>query len=159
FKITGITNGTLFQNDGLTPIVNGEFITTDDGGAGLKFTPSANFNGTGFFSIQASTAPDDSGLGGNVIVATITVLPADDPPTAVNDSFTIQRSAFPQALAVLANDSSAPDGPEKLFVVSVSPTKFGGTVTTDGVSVFYKAPNGFVGTDTFTYTLGDSGGP
>ena len=31
FKITNITNGTLFQNDGTTPINNGDFITVARG--------------------------------------------------------------------------------------------------------------------------------
>ena len=43
FKITSITNGTLFQNDGTTPINNGDFITFAQGNAGLKFTPAADF--------------------------------------------------------------------------------------------------------------------
>ena len=34
FKITGITNGTLFLNDGTTPIANGSFITFAQGNAG-----------------------------------------------------------------------------------------------------------------------------
>ena len=36
FKITGITNGTLFQTNGTTPISNGEFITVAQGTAGLN---------------------------------------------------------------------------------------------------------------------------
>src|SRR5258708_24768872 len=44
FKITSITNGSLFKNDGTTPIVNGQFITFAEGNAGLKFTPTTNFN-------------------------------------------------------------------------------------------------------------------
>jgi hypothetical protein len=39
FKITGITGGSLFQNNGTTPINNGNFITFAEGNAGLKFTP------------------------------------------------------------------------------------------------------------------------
>ncbi len=39
FKITNITNGTLFKNDGVTQINNNDFITLAEGNAGLKFTP------------------------------------------------------------------------------------------------------------------------
>ena len=39
FKITGISNGTLYKNDGTTQITNGTFITFAEGNAGLKFTP------------------------------------------------------------------------------------------------------------------------
>ena len=43
FKITGITSGTLYKNDGTTQITNGTFITFAEGNAGLKFTPTANY--------------------------------------------------------------------------------------------------------------------
>jgi hypothetical protein len=80
FKITGITNGTLYQNDGTTPIIEGSFITFAEGNAGLKFTPAVNFSGSGHFTIQASTSDSDAGLGGNTVVATITVNAVNDAP-------------------------------------------------------------------------------
>jgi VCBS repeat-containing protein len=80
FKITDITNGTLYQNDGTTPIAEGSFITVAEGNAGLKFTPAANFNGSGYFTVQASTSASDAGLGGGTAVATITVRAVNDAP-------------------------------------------------------------------------------
>ena len=76
FQITGITNGTLFQNDGTTPIGNGSFITVAQGNAGLKFTPAANLAnpGTNFgFDVQATIDGTAAGLGGGFAHATITV--------------------------------------------------------------------------------------
>src|SRR6185295_7625886 len=61
FKITGITNGTLFQNNGTTPIANNDFITFAQGNAGLKFTPASNFSGSASFTIQASVSNTDAG--------------------------------------------------------------------------------------------------
>ena len=84
FKITNITNGTLFQNDGTTPINAGDFITFAQGNAGLKFTPNANFFGTGSFDVQASTSNGDTGLGGGVVTATITVNAVADTPSVTN---------------------------------------------------------------------------
>ena len=49
FKISGITNGTLFQNDGTTAIANNAFITVAQGNAGLKFTPATDVTGSGSF--------------------------------------------------------------------------------------------------------------
>ena len=91
FKITGISNGTLYQNDGTTQITNGTFITFAQGNAGLKFTPTANFNGSGSFTVQASTSNGDAGLGGSTVVATITV-------NAVNDAPVLDNSEEPGAL-------------------------------------------------------------
>src|SRR5882724_11058425 len=87
FKITGITNGTLFQNNGTTQINNGDFITFAQGNAGLKFTPAANlFSPTTTFSftVQASTSNVDAGLGGSTVNATITVNPIADTPSVTN---------------------------------------------------------------------------
>ena len=68
FKISGITGGTLFQNNGTTAIANGDFITFAQANAGLKFTPSANSFATGHFTIQASMSNVDGGLGDAVHV-------------------------------------------------------------------------------------------
>ncbi len=80
FKITGITNGTLYQNDGTTRITEGSFITFAEGNAGLKFTPAANFNGSGRFTVQASASGSDAGLGGGTVTATIIVNAVNDAP-------------------------------------------------------------------------------
>ncbi|UJF33605.1 Ig-like domain-containing protein [Paenibacillus hexagrammi] len=37
FKITGISGGTLYQHDGMTPIIDGDMINVAEGAAGLKF--------------------------------------------------------------------------------------------------------------------------
>ncbi len=41
FEIVSIGGGSLFQNDGTTPIAIGDFITVAQGAAGLKFTPKS----------------------------------------------------------------------------------------------------------------------
>ena len=57
FKITNITGGTLFKNDGATMITNNSFITEAEGNAGLKFTPAANSIVAGSFQGETQTAP------------------------------------------------------------------------------------------------------
>ena len=73
FQITNITGGTLYQNDGVTAIANGAFITAAQGAAGLKFTPTANSTASGSFTVQESTSAAKAGLGGPTATATITV--------------------------------------------------------------------------------------
>ena len=99
FKITGITNGTLYKNDGVTQITSGTFITFAEGNAGLKFTPTANFNGSGSFTIQASKSNGDAGLGGSTVNATITVNAVNDAPTLGNGT-----------LAAVVEDTASPAG-------------------------------------------------
>ena len=86
FKITGITNGTLFKNDGTTQINNGQFITVAEGNAGLKFTPALNSNAAGSFQVQASLNNTNGGLGGSTATATITVNCGPTVVTSSNDS-------------------------------------------------------------------------
>jgi hypothetical protein len=72
FRITGITGGSLFKNDGTTPINDGDFITFAEGNAGLKFTPGTS---NGSFNVQASTSAAAAGLGGGTATALITINP------------------------------------------------------------------------------------
>ncbi|MFO1003983.1 MAG: ELWxxDGT repeat protein [Planctomycetaceae bacterium] len=83
FKITNITGGSLFQNDGITAISDNEFITFDQASVGLRFTPALNSNVTGHFTVQASLSNVNSGLGGSTVTANITVTPVNDPASAL----------------------------------------------------------------------------
>src|SRR5262249_8873552 len=47
FKITNLTNGTLFKNNGTTQISNNNFITSAEANAGLRFTPASNLSSPG----------------------------------------------------------------------------------------------------------------
>lgn len=75
-RITGITGGTLFRNNGTTQINNGDFITFAEGLVGVKFQPSLNSSVTGHFTVQASVSNTDTGLGGSTVTASITVRPS-----------------------------------------------------------------------------------
>jgi hypothetical protein len=86
FQITGIAGGTLYQDDGVTPINDGDFITFAQGHAGLLFTPAANSPADGSFTIQAALSATDAGLGGSMATATIAV---HAPPVVTLDSATL----------------------------------------------------------------------
>jgi uncharacterized repeat protein (TIGR01451 family) len=89
FKITNITNGTLFEHDGVTPIANDTFIVANTGLAGLKFTPAASQAnpGTTFsFEVQAATGNADADPGGNVVTATIAVSDPTAPRTSIDST-------------------------------------------------------------------------
>ena len=94
FQITNITGGSLFFNDGLTPVTDGEFITLVQGAEGLKFTPTTGSLANGSFTAEESTTGTTVGLiAASAASATITVVAtippaftADTPPTATVDS-------------------------------------------------------------------------
>jgi len=84
FKITSISGGTLYKNDGSTQITDGSFITYAEGNAGLKFTPVADSTADGTFHVQAATDGVGGGLSVSSAQATITITPVNDPPTLAN---------------------------------------------------------------------------
>lgn len=108
FQITNIRNGTLYQNDGETPIVNGEFITFLQGDQGLKFTPNPNEDSSGFFEVQASVSGDASGLGGGKFIALILIAPQADTPT-VTGAITFEDTTTVDGLKI---DRNPADGIE-----------------------------------------------
>lgn len=100
FKITGVTGGALYLNDGVTSVPNGSFITYAQAQAGLKFTPFANSNTAGAFQVQASTSASDSGLGGAPSTATVGITPVNDAPVLAWGRFGM----------TVAENSDAPSG-------------------------------------------------
>ena len=81
FKITGITGGTLFWNDGVTPVAEGTFLEFVEANKGLRFMPTLNSLLPGAFNIQAAMGADDEFLGGDAISAKINILPVADTPS------------------------------------------------------------------------------
>jgi len=163
FKITGITGGTLYQNDGTTAINNGDFITVSEGTAGLKFTPEADTHGTtGFgFNVQASQGTDGTNLS-DAVAATVTVTEVNDTPVATGETLAHVATGTPTVTipfsALLGNDLPGPadEQEQSLTVIDVSGAQ-GGTVSIVGGQVEFVPAANFQGTASFTYTVRDNG--
>ncbi len=80
FKITNISGGILYQNNGSAKINDGDFITVSQGNAGLKFTPALNSTVSGSFNIQAGTDNKGNGLSSSSATASITINAINDAP-------------------------------------------------------------------------------
>jgi hypothetical protein len=77
------------------------------------------------------------------------------PPTAVNvTAFTTENQ--PVTIAVLANDSAANGG--RLSLASIGTPEHGTVVANANNTVTYTPPVGFVGPDSFSYTVSDGQG-
>jgi hypothetical protein len=122
--------------------------TTD--GTTVTYTPTLDFFGT---DTWAYTIADPGGLTGTATV-TVVVTPVNDAPVAVDDSTTTPEEQ-PVEITVLDNDLD-PDG-DPLQVTSAGMPDHG-TATTDGTTVTYTPTLNFDGTDTWMYTIEDSGG-
>ncbi|MEO1116212.1 MAG: Ig-like domain-containing protein, partial [Pseudomonadota bacterium] len=102
----------------------------------------------GDFDIQyIVTDENDSSTTGTL---SLTVEPVNDDPVAVDDDATTDQDTF-VAIDFLANDSD-PDG-DGLTVTSVGPASNGLSSLTG-----YTPDPGFLGTDSFTYTISDGNG-
>ena len=132
FKITGITGGTLYQNDGVTPIASGSYITFAQGETGLKFSPTTNSVTSGGFTAQASTSASDAGLGGSTASATISVNPvpllALPGAQSVNEDASIIFSSA-NGNAIVISDPGVPNG-----TATVTLSTAGGTLSLGSTS-------------------------
>ena len=159
-KITNIQHGTLYLHDGVTAIPANSFITVAQAGAGLKFTPAANYFGPAGFDVQASVSNVNAGLGGSVVTASITVTAVADPPQVTSAS-TLSQVQTTSGLIVTPN---AVDGPEvthfKISSIANGTVFLSDGTTPVGEGMFitlaqataglrFTPANGFSGTATF----------
>jgi len=84
------------------------------------------------------------------------VVDANQPPIAVDDVATTEENSS-VSIDVLANDSDL-DGDEVSFQGIPSSTASGGLVSLNGGTIVYAPVVNFVGTDSFSYTIGDGNG-
>lgn len=138
---------------------------------GTTYTPPSNFFGTDriVYIVRDSTGLTSA----TAATITINVNSVNDAPTAFNDSFSVEEGSTANSLNLLANNGNGADvaGPanetsDTITITGLGPsnattftTANGATVTiqTGGLSVNYVPVSTFVGTDTFSYTITDSG--
>jgi len=148
--------------DGPLPLTTVIMSSTTSGTLSLNpdgsftYTPNANYFGPDAFTYRAR---DGAGAESNTATVSITVVPANDAPVAVNDAFSTPEDTqlVIAAPGILANDSDV-DGPLPLTSILVS-TPTNGTLAlgANGSFVYTPAPNYF-GPDSFTYRARDGSG-
>ena len=119
-------------------------------GSNIKYTPEAGYIGSDSFTY---TVVDGHG-GSATASVSITVNPVNAPPVAVNDSGeTDEDTAL--TLEVLSNDYDPDDD-----VLSIDSVGQGGhgIVETNGSNIKYTPEAGYIGSDSFTYTVVDGHG-
>ncbi len=147
-----LANDTDVDGDTLTVTALGQPKT---GKVALKadravYTPMADYHGKDSFTYTIS-----DGNGGTASsTVNIVLTPVNDAPVAVDDQAAVEGSK-PIKINLLANDSDV-DG-DTLRVTSVTQPLSGQVTLSDG-QVVYTAAKGFVGTDSFVYTISDGQG-
>jgi cyclophilin family peptidyl-prolyl cis-trans isomerase len=127
-----------------------------DSGSRLQYTPVANFSGTDVFTYTARDQYGNQQTG----TMTVNVSAVNDPPTAVADAITISGNSTNNVLNILSNDLTGNDPGDTLTIRSVGNPSAGGsvTITNNATRLTYTPRSGFVGTETFTYTIRDTAG-
>ncbi|MDA1179216.1 MAG: S8 family serine peptidase, partial [Planctomycetota bacterium] len=119
----------------------------------INYTPAAGFAGIETFNYVVRNA------NGQTDSAIVTVTVREVPPVldAVNDTFTVNQNTVNSLLSVLANDSLGGGG---RVISAVGPTNRGGTavIAAGAQGLLYTPATGFVGSETFTYTIRDTNG-
>jgi large repetitive protein len=153
-----ITGAAVLTITSVSSPTGGGTVTIAADGKTLNYTSAANFNGAETFTY---TVQNQQGIPQTATV-TIQVADVNDPPVALNDTFTVFRNSTQNVLAVLANDTTGVDSPnsESLSISSVSSGSAGGTIERgpSGLTIRYTPAANFTGTETFTYTLSDGRG-
>ena len=137
--VTHVTQGTL----GTVAIINN--------GALLSYTPSGIGSGVDTFSYTIS-----DGHGGTASATVAVTILSNVLPQANNDTAHVLPDTT-MTLYVLANDTDA-DG-DQLTITDVTQATNGSvTITNGGAAVSFQPNTGFLGTDTFAYSISDGHG-
>lgn len=120
-------------------------------GSSVDYVPAENFHGTETFTYTI----DDGNGGTDTATVTVTVNPVADAPVANDDSATTTGNES-VTVNVVANDTDADN--DSLTVSAVTDGSNGTVIIADDQSVTYTPNEGFVGTDSFTYTVDDGNG-
>ena len=119
----------------------------------VAYTPDADFNGT-------DTACVVSCSGGicDTTILVVNVTPVNDPPVA-DDDLASTGEDVPTTIDVLLNDSDSDGSLDTSSVATLDlPTNGTTSVNPDG-TIEYTPDPGYVGVDSFTYTVCDDGVP
>jgi VCBS repeat-containing protein len=141
---------------GTGPSHDSSFTFNSDGS--FVYTHDGSETTSDSFTYKANDGTVDS----NTVTVTITIVPVDDPPTAVDDSATVQEDDSATAIDVLANDTDIDNGPRTIESVT-QPDNGTVAITGAGSGLTYEPDADYCNdgspTDNFSYTLngGDTG--
>ncbi len=151
-KINGLlTNDTVFDFARITSFDSettkgGEVIDNRDGS--YTYTPPQDFTGEDSFSYTIC----DNAATPNCSSATVSITVTASSPTAVDDAYETQEDKILKIISHLSNDDLADNA--DITDIGTEGTHGSVAIETDG-DILYTPEDGFVGEDTFTYTICD----
>ncbi|GLY08035.1 Ig-like domain-containing protein [Actinoplanes sp. NBRC 101535] len=137
-------NGDTLTVTGTTTPAHGTVVRNSNGT--ITYTPDTGFSGTDSFTYTISDGKGGTDTG------TVTVTVANGVPTAGDIAVTVSTNA-PETITVPATD---PNGDTLTITIDTPPTH--GTATVVNGKIVYTPRDGFIGKDTFHYTVTDGKG-
>ena len=149
----------IFVNAVVTGPSHGTIVKSADEKS-FRYTPAANYFGSDSFTY---TIRDAIGAVSAPATVDLTIVNVNDAPTTVNDPKTVSEDSVDNVIDVMLNDSVGPANEipvDSISLLSVGTPSQGGTAVIDAVNqvVKYTPAANFFGTETFTYTIQDTGG-
>lgn len=133
-------------------------VTVENGQ--LSYTPATNFFGVETLNYVIQDSNGTTAMGS--VVVTVTPGALIIPPVALPDVATVTTDSSDNAILALANDLDAGmSGGLTITAVSSTqtvPAATANTPTTNGTSISYTPPSGFVGVEILSYTVTDNNG-
>ncbi|MBK1658540.1 Ig-like domain-containing protein [Paracraurococcus ruber] len=138
--------------DGGTLSITGLFTGTLAGtavllGNSIFFTPAAGFVGTDSFAYEVTD-------GTRTAVGTVRIAITNTAPVALDDAF-VTRPGLGRILSLADLTGNDIDGDGDALTITALSTPVNGSVLLNGDSVVYAPAPGFIGRDSFTYTISD----
>ncbi|MEK6780591.1 MAG: Ig-like domain-containing protein [Bacteroidota bacterium] len=115
-------------------------------GAGVTYTPNANYSGSDSFTFKVNDGASDS----NPATVSITVDPVNDAPVANNQSVTTSEDVG-KAITLTGSDL---EGSSLTYAIVIPPTN-GNLSVVVGAGVTYTPNANYSGPDSFTFTVND----
>lgn len=144
----------------VSPSARGGVVALNNGS--VTYTPATGFSGTDTFVVVVTDNGQTNGAADpKTQSVTVTVTVTNDAPVAADDlALTVDEETTDNVLDVLANDNAgANDVNDTLTITSVGTAQNGTvTISNDKKTLIYTPVTGFIGLDTFTYTVTDVGG-
>src|ERR1035437_6486089 len=118
---------------------------------GFTYLSATNYNGSDAFTYRAN----DGTINGNLATVTINITPMNDPPVAVNDTYTTLQDVQLTIAApgILANDTDVEGDP--LTAVLVGNVTHGTLALNPNGGFTYLSATNYNGSDSFTYRAND----
>ncbi|PJA24190.1 MAG: hypothetical protein COX57_09900, partial [Alphaproteobacteria bacterium CG_4_10_14_0_2_um_filter_63_37] len=149
-------NGTLswMSDSGAMPTLNivaqPQHGTISLSGDTFTYQPSSNYNGSDFFTYQASNSNGTS----TAARVDLTITPVNDPPVPTATGIAVVRGGS-GSTTVLPNDPDT--GDSHTYAISAAPTHGSASVSASGV-VTLTAANNYAGSDSLVVTVTDAAG-